>query len=92
MDCNNCACIGNDFCHIEDGKPNPKKCELMNAVVSLKNAIEILEERGKHVEVVRCKDCWKRHYDNCPFNEFCGYEPEDDFFCGEGEVAQEVQE
>ena len=37
------------------------------------------------VEVVRCKDCWKRPFDNCPFYEHLGYQPEDDFFCGEGE-------
>lgn len=36
-------------------------------------------------EVVRCKDCWKRPFDNCPFYEHLGYQPEDDFFCGEGE-------
>ena len=35
--------------------------------------------------VVKCKDCWKRPFDNCPFYEHLGYQPEDDFFCGEGE-------
>lgn len=37
-------------------------------------------------ELVRCKDCWKREFDNCPFNEFSEfYKPDDDFFCAEGE-------
>ena len=35
-------------------------------------------------EVVRCKDCVKRPYDNCPFNEHTTYKPEDDFYCAEG--------
>ena len=36
-------------------------------------------------ELVRCKYCWKREFDNCPFNEHLGYKPEDDFFCADGE-------
>ena len=37
-------------------------------------------------ELVRCKDCWKREFDNCPFNEFSEfYKPDDDFFCADGE-------
>lgn len=35
-------------------------------------------------EIVRCKDCWKRKFDNCPFNEFSMFKPEDDFYCKEG--------
>ena len=34
--------------------------------------------------LVRCKDCVKRPYDNCPFNEFSMYQPDDDFYCGLG--------
>lgn len=37
-------------------------------------------------EVVRCKDCWKRDYDNCPFREYSGQSQEDDFFCAAGEM------
>lgn len=37
-----------------------------------------------HGELVRCKNCVKREYDNCPFNEFTMYKPTDDFFCGAG--------
>ena len=36
--------------------------------------------------IVRCKDCWKRDFDNCPFNEFSMYVPEAYFYCAEGEV------
>jgi hypothetical protein len=35
--------------------------------------------------IVQCKYCWKREFDNCPFNENLGYKPEDDFFCADGE-------
>lgn len=35
--------------------------------------------------IVRCNDCWKRPFDNCPFNEYADYQPEDDFFCADGE-------
>lgn len=39
------------------------------------------------VAVVRCKDCVKREYDNCPFNEFSEfYKPDDDFYCAEGRL------
>lgn len=37
------------------------------------------------VEVVRCKDCWKRPFDNCWFNEYVGLKPDDDFYCADGE-------
>jgi hypothetical protein len=53
--------------------------------------IEELEERLAIVlegqpEIVRCKYCWKREFDNCPFNEFAEfYKPDDDFFCADGE-------
>jgi hypothetical protein len=53
--------------------------------------IEELEERLAIVlegqpEIVRCKDCAWREYDNCPFNEFSEfYKPDDDFFCADGE-------
>ena len=39
----------------------------------------------KERELVRCKDCWKRRFDNCPFNEFAGFVPTDDWFCADGE-------
>lgn len=38
-----------------------------------------------HGELIRCKDCWKREFDNCPFHEHLDYQPEDDFFCAKGE-------
>ena len=36
-------------------------------------------------EIVRCKDCWKREYDNCPFYDSFDYKPADDWFCADGE-------
>ena len=36
-------------------------------------------------ELIRCKDCWKREFDNCPFHEFVGFKPDDNWFCGDGE-------
>lgn len=47
-----------------------------------KDALNLLKEQP---EIVRCKDCWKREFDNCPFNEFCGFKPDDDWFCADGE-------
>lgn len=35
--------------------------------------------------VVRCKDCWKREFDNCPFYEYSMVVQEDNFFCADGE-------
>jgi hypothetical protein len=46
------------------------------------HAIKYLKDQH---EIVRCKDCWKRDFDNCPFNEFSLFHPDDDFFCADGE-------
>ena len=35
--------------------------------------------------IARCKDCWKREFDNCPFYEYSMVVQEDDFFCADGE-------
>jgi hypothetical protein len=35
--------------------------------------------------IVRCRDCWKRKFDNCPFYEYSMVVQEDDFFCADGE-------
>ena len=37
------------------------------------------------LELIRCKDCWKREFDNCPFNEYSMVVPEDNFSCLDGE-------
>ena len=37
------------------------------------------------VEVVKCKDCWKKPFDNCWFHEYVGYQPDDNFYCADGE-------
>ena len=63
--------------------------ELLDCVGTREDCKKIVTEVKAFVEnsekFIRCKNCWKRPYDNCPFNEFAGYEPEDDFFCGDGE-------
>lgn len=43
-------------------------------------------------EIVRCEHCWKRNFDNCPFNEYSLVVPEDDFFCGAGEREMKNEE
>ena len=53
--------------------------------------IEELEERVAIMtegqpEVVRCKDCWKRDHDNCPFYDTLDFKPDDEWFCADGEV------
>ena len=45
---------------------------------------EMLRNGYEITKIVYCKDCVKRKYDNCQFNEFSLYIPEDDFFCKEG--------
>ena len=37
------------------------------------------------VQLIRCKDCWKREFDNCPFNEYLGFQPDGGWFCADGE-------
>lgn len=69
--------------------------ELLDCAGTREDCKKIVRATKEFVEqsekIVRCKNCWKRPYDNCPFNEFVWYEPEDDFFCGEGERDKEVQ-
>ena len=43
-------------------------------------------------EIVRCKDCWKREFDNCPFYEYSMVVQDDDFFCADGERRQQTYE
>lgn len=39
--------------------------------------------------VVRCKDCWKCGYDNCPMDDYFDSHPkEPDFFCAAGEPEE----
>ena len=47
------------------------------------------EWSDNHGELVRCKDCWKRKFDNCPFYEYSMVVQEDDFFCADGERRQQ---
>lgn len=34
---------------------------------------------------VHCRECWKRHLDNCPFYEETDTIARDDYYCQEGE-------
>lgn len=52
-------------------------------MIALKNAYKELAEKGS--VIVRCKNCWKREFDNCPFYASFDYKPADDWFCADGE-------
>lgn len=41
-------------------------------------------------QIVRCRNCWKRDYDNCPFSEYLGFTPDDDWYCADGEVRKDT--
>lgn len=60
--------------------------QVSDAIIT--DAFGRFEKEWSPDDLVRCKDCWKRPYDNCPFNEHLYYQPEDDFFCGDGERSQ----
>lgn len=78
-------CYENEICKaVQNVGVNVDKNELMKA---------LQYDRGQYQkgyadrdsEIIRCKDCWKRDFDNCPFNEFSLFHPDDDFFCADGE-------
>ena len=60
-----------------------KKVEFIESYIKLGDGD--YQWNDNHGELVRCKDCWKRRFDNCPFNEFAGFVPTDDWFCADGE-------
>ena len=53
-------------------------------------ARKLIEEAPE--AIVRCEHCWKRAFDNCPFNEYSLVVPKDDFFCGAGEREMKNEE
>ena len=67
---------------------------LADAIALLKEQEEqkfFVDESGKITPlpvVVRCKDCWKREFDNCPFNEYLGFQPDDGWYCADGEQKE----
>lgn len=64
------------------------KEELLKAISYDRNQYEKgYEDRDS--EIVRCKDCWKREFDNCPFYEYSMVVQEDNFFCADGERRYE---
>lgn len=48
--------------------------------------------KDRDAEIVRCKDCWKREFDNCPFYEYSMLVQDDDFFCSDGERLESGNE
>ena len=71
------------ICHLNDcmEESRPDNAWVFVRKDIVEDTIALLKEQE---EVVRCKDCVKRPYDNCPFNEFSMYQPDDDFYCGLG--------
>ena len=58
-------------------------------------AIATIPKAVDAVEVVRCKECWKRGLDNCPMEFYFDCHPaEDDCYCKFGEygTAEEINE
>ena len=43
-------------------------------------------------EIIRCRECWKHDFDNCPFNEYWGVKTPDDWYCADGKRAKEAEE
>ena len=62
--------------------------------VLVHHALNVVSELPviRQPDVVRCMDCWKRPYDNCPFNEYLGFLPEDNFYCGYGERDFKIEQ
>jgi hypothetical protein len=71
--------------------------EYYNAPVYVLDELRVCRQGGIPIDwapkapyPVRCKECWKREFDNCPLNEFAEYyKPDDEFYCREGETAEE---
>jgi hypothetical protein len=68
----------------ETGYHNLKWCAMEEAkdVLSMLPAVDA-------APVVRCKNCWKLGYDNCPLDDYFDSHPkEPDFFCAAGEPEE----
>lgn len=48
-----------------------------------------LIESGELVRVVRCKDCVKRGFDDCPVNGWMPNKADSDWFCADGKRREE---
>ena len=47
--------------------------------------LELVGKASKQPSVVRCKDCVKRNYDDCPVNGWMPNKTDGDWFCADGE-------
>ena len=74
---------------IEKAKKQSEEYAQDRIIVPFREADMILELLKEQETVVRCKDCWKREFDNCPFYEYSMVVQEDDFFCADGERQQQ---
>jgi len=72
------------FKAVQDVGVNVDKDELIKALRYDRGQYE-KGYADRDAEIVRCKDCWKRKFDNCPFYEYSMVVQEDDFFCADGE-------
>ena len=43
------------------------------------------KERKERPQIIRCKDCWKRGFDNCPFYNAFDFKPNGEWFCADGD-------
>ena len=68
------------------GMSDQTKVEFIESYIKLGNGD--YQWSDNHGELIRCKHCWKRDFDNCPFHEFVGFKPNEDWFCADGERKQ----
>lgn len=61
---------------------------LKDCAVVPQKYVEMMERQG-WVKPIRCKNCWKLGYDNCPMDDYFDSHPtEPDFFCAAGEPEE----
>lgn len=57
--------------------------------MAVRDAGKILQDRP---EIIRCKECWKRNLDNCPFYDITDTIAPDEWFCPGGEKRETLGE
>ena len=64
---------------------SPKQKALVGRAIFIVNNMPTIDA----APVVRCKNCWKLGYDNCPMDDYFDSHPkEPDFFCAAGEPEE----
>jgi len=66
-------------------RPEKRKVEFIESYWTGGELGSDYQWNDNHGALVRCRDCWKRDFDNCPLNEFSLFHPDDDWFCADGE-------